>query len=106
MLRHLFRSSKPNILGSTKPVVTWESNPTNIESPVFSGNAAITRIPQKTLRDPILPMFSLYLSDVGVWDWDENSLNFSESGWWGRILSEMKILIPIVIGLLVVGGRK
>ena len=23
---------------------------------------------QKTLRDPILPMFSLCLSDVGVWD--------------------------------------
>jgi hypothetical protein len=36
------------------------------------------------------------------WDWSENPLNFSESGWWGRILSRMKILIPIVIGLLVV----
>ena len=36
-----------------------------------------------------------------------NSLNFSESGWWGRILSAMKVLIPIVIGLLVVGcGKK
>ena len=36
-----------------------------------------------------------------------NSLNFSESGWWGRILSAMKVLIPIVIGLLVVGcGEK
>jgi len=45
-----------------------ESNPTNIKSPVFSGNTAITLITQKTLRDPILPMFSLYLSDVGVWD--------------------------------------
>jgi hypothetical protein len=33
----------------------------------------------------------------------ENPLNFSESGWCGRILSAMKILIPIVIGLLVVG---
>jgi len=32
-----------------------------------------------------------------------NSLNFSESGWWGRIFSAMKVLIPIVIGLLVVG---
>ena len=31
----------------------------------------------------------------------------SESGWWGRILSEMKLLIPILIGLLVVGcGKK
>ena len=20
-----------------------------------------------------------------LWDWSENSLNFSESGWWGRI---------------------
>ena len=37
------------------------------------------------------------------WDWSENSLNFSESGWWGRIRSEMKVLIPILIGLLVVG---
>ena len=32
-----------------------------------------------------------------------NSLNFPESGWWGRILSAMKVLIPIIIGLLVVG---
>ena len=40
---------------------------------------------------------------VGVID----PLNFSESGWWGRILSEMKVLIPILIGLLVVGcGKK
>ena len=43
----------------------WESNPTNIKSPVFRGNTAITLITQKTLRDPILPMFSLCLSDVG-----------------------------------------
>ena len=35
-----------------------------------------------------------------------NSLNFSESGWWGRILSAMKVLIPILIGLLVVGCEK
>ena len=36
-----------------------------------------------------------------------NPLNFSESGWWGRILSEMKALITIFIGLLVVGcGKK
>jgi hypothetical protein len=48
--------------------VFWESNPTNIESPVFRGNTAITLICQKTLRDPILPMFSLCLSAVGVWD--------------------------------------
>jgi hypothetical protein len=34
------------------------------------------------------------------------SLNFSESGWWGRILSAMKVLIPIVIGLMVVGCGK
>jgi hypothetical protein len=34
-------------------------------------------------------------------------LNFSESGWRGRILSAMKVLIPILIGLLVVGcGKK
>ena len=25
-----------------------------------------------------------------LWDWSENSLNFSESGWWGRIFSAMK----------------
>jgi len=48
--------------------VFWESNPTNIEFTVFRGNRAITLITQKTLRDPILPMFSLCLSDVGVWD--------------------------------------
>jgi hypothetical protein len=48
--------------------VFWESNPTNIKLPVFWGNAAITLISQKTLRDPILPMFSLCLSDVGVWE--------------------------------------
>jgi hypothetical protein len=28
------------------------------ETPVFTGNTAITVITQKTLRDPILPMFS------------------------------------------------
>ena len=37
------------------------------------------------------------------WDWSENPLNFSESGWWGRIPRAMKVLIPILIGLLVVG---
>jgi len=47
--------------------VFWESNPTNIESPVFWGNTAITLISQKTMRDLILPTFSLCLSDVGVW---------------------------------------
>ena len=42
-----------------------------------------------------------------LWDSGENHLNFSESRWWGSILSEMKILIPILIGLLVVGcGKK
>ena len=35
-----------------------------------------------------------------------NPLNFSESGWWDRILSAMKVLILIVIGLLVVGCGK
>jgi len=35
--------------------VFWESNPTNIKSPVFRGNIAITLITQKTLRAPILP---------------------------------------------------
>ena len=35
-----------------------------------------------------------------------NSLNFSESGWWGRIFSEMKVLIPILIGLVVGCGKK
>jgi len=48
--------------------VFWESNPTNIDSPVFRGNTAITLISQKTLIDPILPMFSLCLSTIGVWD--------------------------------------
>ena len=33
----------------------------------FQGKFGITLITQKTLRDPILPMFSLFLSDVGVW---------------------------------------
>ena len=46
----------------------WESNPTNIKFPVFRGNAAITLISQKTPGDPILPMFSLCLIDVRVWD--------------------------------------
>ena len=36
--------------------------------PVFRENTAITLITQKTLRDPILPMFSLCLCDVEVWD--------------------------------------
>ena len=35
------------------------------------------------------------------WDLNEDPLNFSESGWWGRIFSEMKVLIPILIDLLV-----
>ena len=33
-------------------------------------------------------------------------LNFSESRWWGGILSEMKVLISILIGLLIVGCGK
>ena len=105
----------------------WESNPTNIESPVFCGNTAITLITRKTPRDPILPMFSLCLSAMlvcGILRFNESKcfseelgrtvglrvrdpLNFSESGWWCRILSEMKALITILIGLLVVGcGEK
>ena len=48
--------------------VFWESNPTNIKSPVFWGNTAITLISQKTLRDPIFPMFSLFLSVFGVYE--------------------------------------
>jgi len=36
--------------------------------PRFLGNTAITPICQKTLRDPILPMFSLCLSTVEMWD--------------------------------------
>ena len=36
-----------------------------------------------------------------------NSLNFPESGWWGIILSAVKFLIQILIGLLMVGcGKK
>jgi hypothetical protein len=50
-----------------EPNVFLESNPTNIKFHVYRGNAAITLICQKTPRDPILPMFSLFLSDVGVW---------------------------------------
>jgi len=46
--------------------VFWESNPTNIESPFFRGNTVITLITQKTLRDPILTVFSLCFSAVGV----------------------------------------
>ena len=33
----------------------WESNPTNIKSPVFWGNTAITLITQKTLQRPNSP---------------------------------------------------
>lgn len=36
--------------------------------PVFRENTTTTLIPQKTLRDPMFPMFSLYLSTVGVWE--------------------------------------
>ena len=32
-----------------------------------------------------------------------DSLNCPESGCWGRILTAMKVLIPVLIGLLVVG---
>ena len=32
---------------------------------------------------------------------DLRLLNFSESGWWGRILTAMKALILILVGLLV-----
>ena len=39
---------------------------TSIKSPVFWENTAITLFTQKTLRDPILPMFSLCLSEVWV----------------------------------------
>lgn len=46
----------------------WESNPTNIKRPVFRGNTAITLNTQKTMGDPILPMFSLCLNAVEVWD--------------------------------------
>jgi len=35
----------------------------------------------------------------------ENPLNFSESGWCGRILSTMKVLISILIGLFCVGCK-
>ena len=42
--------------------VWGESNPTNIEFPVFRGHTAITLITQKTLADAI---FSLCLSTVG-----------------------------------------
>ena len=37
------------------------------------------------------------------WDRSDDPLNFSESRWWGRIFSAMKVLIPILIGLLVSG---
>jgi len=40
------------------------------------------------------------------WNWSEDPLNFSESGWWGRICSEMKTLIPILFCLLVLGCGK
>jgi hypothetical protein len=66
--RHLFFSVHGMFTLSSSLDVFWESNPTNIESPVFRGNTPLTLICQKTLRDPILPMFSLCLSDVGVWD--------------------------------------
>ena len=83
----------------------------NIKSPVFRGNTAITLSTQKTLRDPILPIFSLCLEccwGVGFFDlvnlsvfWGigrtvistTNSLSFSESGWWGIIISVMKVLV-------------
>ena len=34
------------------------------------------------------------------WDWCEDHLNFPESGWWGRILSAMKVPFPIIMGFL------
>ena len=33
------------------------------------------------------------------WDWDGDPLNFSESGWWGRILSAMKVLLTVLFCL-------
>jgi len=62
-----YKTKKPKKMGRNL-TCCWESNPTNIESPVFWGNTAITLITQKIQRDPILQMFSLCLSDVGVWD--------------------------------------
>jgi len=41
-----------------------------------------------------------------VWDWIGDFLNFFGSGWRGRIFSEMKVLIPILIGFVVVGCEK
>ena len=40
--------------------------PNEHQIPSLWGNTAITLITQKTLRDPILPLFSLCLSDVRV----------------------------------------
>ena len=41
--------------------------PNEHQIPSLWGNTAITLITQKTLGDPILPMFFLCLSDGGVW---------------------------------------
>jgi len=72
--------------------VFWESNPTNIKSPVFRGNAAITLIFQKTLRDPILPIFSLCLSDVGGWDSSFLGISVFSGRIGGNSEIEMRIL--------------
>ena len=68
---HLFFSVHGMFTMTHSPDVFWESNPTNIKSQVFRGNTAITLNTQKTLRDPILPMFSLCLEccwGVGFFD--------------------------------------
>ena len=90
-----------------------------MESSVFWGNTAITLITPETLQRPnspyVLPMsrvmlgcgilrlseFQCFSVELGEqWDWSDDPLNFSESGWWGRIFSAMKVLIPILIGHL------
>ena len=48
------------------------------ETPVFTGNTAITVITQKTLRDPLLPMSQYYWGE-GFFVGDLLILRFGES---------------------------
>ena len=83
--------SEPNQRNSPNPQIpigiVWKRvgcvlgiEPNEHQISVFRGNTAITRICQKTLRDPILPMFSLYLSDVEVW---VSSIQWNSVFLWG-----------------------
>ena len=76
---HLFFSVHGMFTLPSSPDVFWESNPTNIKSPLFKGNTAITLITQKNPERPnspnVLPMSQCCWS-VGFFD----SVNLSVFG--------------------------